>query len=156
MQNFKLFIIALFIAFSILTNIAYAESLKFAQSTYEGEVKKGKANGEGIITFSDGSKYEGQVKKNKIHGNGKYIDLDSNIFEGRFSLGKYKIAIDKKTRQIIELDVDNGYLKYFEIKGKGKASKFWFEAKKTSSEAYEFTDEGKIEMKIAQQSAGGC
>ena len=156
MKIFKLFTIILFIIFSNLTSITYAETLKFSSSTYEGEIKKGKAYGIGVITFSDGSKYEGQVKKNKIHGKGKYIDLDSNIFEGRFSLGKYKIAIDKKTRQIIELDVDNGYLNYFEIKGIGKASKFWFEAKKTSSGAYEFTVEGKIEMKKAQQSAGGC
>ena len=156
MKFFKLFTITFFIIFSSLTGITYAESLKFDASTYEGEVKNGKAHGVGIFTFSDGSKYEGQVKKNKIHGKGKYIDLDSNIFEGRFSLGKYKIAIDKKTRQIIELDVDNGYLNYFEIKGFGKASKFWFEAKKTSSGAYEFTAEGKIEMKKAQQSAGGC
>ena len=156
MKHFKLFLIPLFIIFSSLTGITYAESLKFDASTYEGEVKKGKAHGVGIFTFSDGSKYEGQVKKNKIHGKGKYIDLDSNIFEGRFSLGKYKIAIDKKTRQIIELDVDNGYLNYFEIKGIGKASKFWFEAKKTSSGAYKFTAEGKIEMKKAQLLAGGC
>ena len=156
MKNFKIFITILFITISSLTNIAYAESLKFAASTYEGEVKKGKAHGVGIFTFSDGSKYEGQVKKNKIHGKGKYIDLDSNIFEGRFSLGKYKIAIDKKTRQIIELDVDNGYLNYFEMKGIDKANKFWFEAKKTSSGAYVFTEEGKLEMKKAQQSAGGC
>ena len=111
----------------------------------------------GIFTFSDGSKYEGQVKKNKIHGKGKYIDLDGNIFEGRFILGKYKIAIDKKTRQIIGLDVDNGYLNYFEMKGIDKANKFWFEAKKTSSGAYVFTEEGKLEMKIAQeQGGGGC
>ena len=68
-----------------------------------------------------------QVKKNKIHGKGKYIDLDSNIFEGRFSLGKYKIAIDKKTRQIIELDVDNGYLNYYNrISKKGINSKIIF------------------------------
>ena len=42
------------------------------------------------------------------------------------------------------------------MKGIDKANKFWFEAKKTSSGAYEFTEEGKLEMKKAQQSAGGC
>jgi hypothetical protein len=157
MKYLKLFTIIFFIIFSSLTGITYAESLKFDASTYEGEVKNGKAHGVGIFTFSDGSKYEGQVKKNKIHGKGKYIDLDGNIFEGRFVIGKYKIAIDKKTRQIIELDVDNGYLNYFEMKGIDKANKFWFEAKKTSSGAYVFTEEGKLEMKIAQeQGGGGC
>ena len=53
MNNFKHFTITLFIIFSSLTGITYAETLKFSSSTYEGEVKKGKAYGLGIITFSD-------------------------------------------------------------------------------------------------------
>ena len=64
MKIFKLFTIVLFIIFSSLTSITYAESLKFDASTYEGEVKKGKAHGVGIFTFSDGSTYEGKVKSN--------------------------------------------------------------------------------------------
>ena len=51
----KLIPITLFILFSSLTSITYAETLKFAAATYEGEVKKGKANGNGTLTFSDGS-----------------------------------------------------------------------------------------------------
>ena len=74
MNYSKILSITLLIIFSSLTSIAYAESLKFAASTYEGEVKKGKAHGVGIFTFSDGSTYEGKVKNNKIHGKGKYTD----------------------------------------------------------------------------------
>ena len=97
MSFFKIFIITLFVTFSSLANITYAETLKFGSSSYEGEVKKGKAYGVGIITFSDGSKYEGKVKKNIIHGKGKYTDSNNNVFEGKFRKGKFRNKIDKKT-----------------------------------------------------------
>ena len=42
-----------------------ANSIKFKEATYLGEVKKGKANGIGVFTFSDGSIYEGKVSKNR-------------------------------------------------------------------------------------------
>ena len=84
MNFFKIFIITFFIIFSGLTSITYAETLKFGESTYEGEVKKGKAHGTGVFTFSDGSKYEGKVKKNRAHGKGKYTDSQGKVFEGKF------------------------------------------------------------------------
>ena len=96
MKLFKNIKIALFIILLSLTNIVYAETLKFGNSTYEGEVKKGKAHGEGIITFADFSKYEGKFKKNRIHGKGKFTDSDNNIFEGKFRRGKFVNKIDKK------------------------------------------------------------
>ena len=153
MKIFKLFTITFFIIFSSLTGITYAESLKFDSSTYEGEVKKGKAYGIGIITFSDGSKYEGKVKKNKIHGKGKYTDSNNNVFEGKFRRGEFRNKIDKKTREIIVLNVDSGKSAYFEIKGKGRAGSKWFEAEKNSSGIYELTAKGKKEMEVAM--AGG-
>ena len=103
MKIFKLFTIALFIIFSSLTSITYAESLKFGASTYEGEVKKGKANGVGIFTFSDGSTYEGKVSKNRIHGIGIYTDSQGKVYEGKFRYGNIKIKIDKKTREIVKI-----------------------------------------------------
>jgi hypothetical protein len=154
MKIFKLFTIILFIIFSSLTSITYAETLKLGSSTYEGEVKKGKAHGVGIITFADGSKYEGQVKKNRIHGKGKYTDSNNNVVEGKFRRGKFKNKIDKKTREIIKLSVDEGKSNYFEIKGKGPASGKWFEAEKTSSGAYVLTAKGKKDMKAASVSEG--
>ena len=149
MKSYKLLTITLFLIFSSLTGITYAESLKFDSSTYEGEVKKGKAYGIGIITFSDGSKYEGKVKKNKIHGKGKYTDSNNNVFEGKFRRGEFRNKIDKKTREIIVLNVDSGKSAYFEIKGKGRAASKWFEAEKNSSGIYELTAKGKKEMEVA-------
>ena len=157
MNNFKHFTITIFIIFLSLTGITNAETLKFSSSTYEGEVKKGKAYGIGIITFSDGSKYEGKVKKNKIHGKGKYTDSNNNVFEGKFRRGEFRNKIDKKTREIIELNVETGKLSYFEIRGTGskKAAMKWFEAEKTSSGTYELTAKGKKDMATVIK-AGGC
>ena len=146
----KILTITLFIIFSSLTSIAYAETLKFGSSTYEGEVKKGKAYGIGIITFTDGSKYEGKVKKNRIHGKGKYTDSDNNVFEGKFRQGKFKNKIDKKTREIVKLDFNTGPSSYFEIRGKGDLSSNWFEAEKNSSGTYTLTSKGEKDMKKAK------
>ena len=149
----KLFIIALFIIFSSLTGITYAESLKFEASTYEGEVKKGKAHGEGVFTFSDGSTYEGKVKRNKIHGKGKYTDAQGKVYEGKFSYGSFKTKIDKKTRDVIKLKPKTGIEALTQIKGKGGLSNQWFEAEKNSSGTFELTAEGAREMKSAKASA---
>ena len=155
MKVFNFLIITLFLLILNLTSITYAETLKFGTSTYEGEIKKGKAHGIGTITFVDGSKYEGKFKRNKIHGKGKFTDLDNNIFEGKFSRGKFRNKIDKKTREIIELDVNIGKSSYFEIKGTGKVTDKWFEAEKTSSGTYELTAKGKRNMEAANKSQGG-
>jgi len=129
--------------------------LKFDEATYIGEVKNGKAYGIGVITFSDGSKYEGKVKKNSPHGKGKYTDSQGNVFEGKFRRGKFKNKIDKKTRKIINLDVNKGISSNFEIKGKGRTSGKWFEAEKTSSGTYELTAKGKRDMEAAMEGEGG-
>ena len=153
MKLFKNIKIALFIISLSLTNIVYAETLKFGNSTYEGEVKKGKAHGEGIITFADFSKYEGKFKKNRIHGKGKFTDSDNNVFEGKFRRGKFVNKIDKKTREKIQLDIKTGVSSYFEIKGKGKTFGKWFEAKKTSSGTFALTTKGEKDMKKAERMA---
>ena len=149
MKNLKIFIIILFITFSSLTNIAYAESLKFAASTYEGEVKKGKAHGVGVFTFSDGSTYEGKVSKNRIHGNGKYTDAQGKVYEGKFKFGTIKTKIDKKTRNVLKIKAKTGFETYVEMKGTGAASTKWFEAQQNSSGTYELTVKGKTEMAAA-------
>ena len=116
MKNLKFLIITLFVIFSSLTSITYAESLKFASSTYEGEVKKGKAHGVGIFTFADGSTYEGKVSKNRIHGKGIYTDSQGKVYEGKFRYGTIKIKIDKKTRDIVKIKPKTGFETYAEIK----------------------------------------
>ena len=154
MKYFKLLIITLLVVFSSLTGITYAESLKFDASTYEGEVKKGKAHGVGVFTFSDGSTYEGKVKNNKIHGKGKYTDAQGKIYEGKFRYGSFKTKIDKKTRDVIKLKPKTGIEALSEIKGTGAASTKWFEAEKNSSGTYELTAKGKSEMESALSSGG--
>ena len=149
MKIFKLFTIVLFIIFSSLTSITYAESLKFDASTYEGEVKKGKAHGVGIFTFLDGSTYEGKVKKNKIHGKGKYTDAQGKVYEGKFRYGSFKTKIDNKTRDVIKLKPKTGIEGGAEIKGTGTASTKWFAAEKNSSGVYEMTAKGKSDMAAA-------
>ena len=153
MKIFKLFTISLFIIFSSLTSITYAESLKFDASTYEGEVKKDKANGVGIFTFSDGSTYEGKVKNNKIHGDGKYIDAQGKVYKGKFRYGSFITKIDKKTREVIKLKPKTGVESGAEIKGTGTVSTKWFAAEKNSSGTYELTAKGKIEMASAISAA---
>ena len=155
MKIFKLFTIVLFIIFSSLTSITYAESLKFDASTYEGEVKKGKAHGVGIFTFSDGSTYEGKVKSNKIHGKGKYTDAQWKVYEGKFRYGSFKTKIDNKTREVIKLKPKTGIESGAEIKGTGTASTKWFAAEKNSSGVYEMTAKGKSEMAAAISAGAG-
>ena len=159
MKILKLSTIALFVIFSTLTSITYAESLKFDASTYEGEVKKGKAHGVGIFTFSDGSTYEGKVKKNKIHGKGKYTDAQGKVYEGKFRYGSFQTKIDNKTRDVVKLKPKTGVETGAEIKGTGSFSNKWFAAEKNSSGTYELTAKGKIEMASASSSGGdgaGC
>ena len=151
MKYLKLFLIPLFIIFTSLTGITYAESLKFDASTYEGEVKKGKAHGVGVFTFSDGSTYEGKVSKNRIHGKGKYTDAQGKVYEGKFRYGSFKTKIDNKTRDVIKLKPKTGIEGGAEIKGTGAASTKWFAAEKNSSGTFELTAEGKKAMDIANK-----
>jgi hypothetical protein len=115
-------------------------SLKFKEATYVGEVKKGKAHGFGVFTFSDGTVYEGKVYKNRIRGEGKYTDLKNNVYEGKFKLRP-------KT----------GIQMYAEIKGEGVVSSKWFRAEKNPSGIYELTAKGKRDMEnaISAANSGG-
>lgn len=130
-----------------------ANSIEFNEAIYVGEVKKGKAHGVGVFTFSDGSIYEGKVSKNRIRGEGKYTDSQGNVYEGKFRNGTLRIKIDKKTREIIKLDVRTGIQMYAEIKGEGVVSNQWFIAEKNSSGTYELTAKGKRDMENAINSA---
>ena len=150
MKSCKLLTIIIFLIFSSLTGISYAESLKFDSSTYEGEVVKSKAHGVGIFTFSDGSTYEGKVNKNRIHGMGKYTDSKGKVYEGKFRYGTIKIKVDKKTRGIVNIKPKTGFETYVEMKGTDATSTKWFEAAQNSSGTYELTAQGKADMEVAK------
>ena len=51
------------------------------------------------LTFSDDTKYKGKFNKNKIHGKGSYTDARENVHEGKWSYGKLRVKLDKKTRK---------------------------------------------------------
>ena len=152
MKILKIIIPSFLILLFSINSIVYAETLKFGSSSYEGEVKKDRAHGNGVITFADGSKYEGQFKKNRIHGKGKYTDAKGNVFEGKFVRGNFKNKIDKKTRQIIKLDVTDGMSSSFEMRPTGSMD--YFEAEKTPSGTFELTAKGQRDMVRAAMSGG--
>ena len=154
MNALKIIPITLFLLFSSLISITYAETLKFAAATYEGDVKKGKAHGMGVFTFSDGSTYEGMVSKNRIHGKGKYTDSQGKVYEGKFRYGTIKLKIDNKTRDVVKIKPKTGLETYSEMKGTGTASTKWFKAAKNSSGVFELTAEGKTAMAAVIASGG--
>ncbi|MCA1761438.1 MAG: hypothetical protein ABR574_06005 [Cryomorphaceae bacterium] len=51
---------------------------------YFGEVKSGKANGEGIGVYATGSVYDGDWKDNQKHGKGTYTWDEGEVYEGQF------------------------------------------------------------------------
>ena len=143
-----------------------ASKLVFEKATYVGEIKKGKADGFGVFTFSDGSTYEGKVKRNKIKGNGKYIDLQGEVYEGKWRRGILKIKIDKDTRKIIKLRAKTGVHIYLEMKGEGVVSNQWFECEcERDFSSCELTPKGKKDQDRAKKekesqgsddTSGGC
>ncbi|MDC3187660.1 hypothetical protein OA994_01370 [Candidatus Pelagibacter sp.] len=143
-----------------------ASKLVFEKATYVGEIKKGKADGFGVFTFSDGSTYEGKVKRNKIKGNGKYIDVQGKVYEGKWRHGVLKIKVEKKTRKIIKLRAKTGVHIYLEMKGEGVVSNQWFECEcERDFSSCELTPKGKKDQDRAKKekesegsddTSGGC
>ena len=150
----KTFKIVLFILLlSLPFNISNSETLNFSVGTWEGDVKKGKAHGKGVLTFKNGAVYEGKISKNRIHGTGKLISKDGEVYDGKWRYGKFYQKIDKKTRKIIILQTEGRfYWERHEIKGKGQVSTKWFEAEKTSSGII-LTSKGKKDMETAIKEA---
>ena len=57
-------------------------------SLYTGNIKKGKAHGNGTMKYVDGSIYEGMWKENKKHGQGKLQYANGDIYIGQFQNDK--------------------------------------------------------------------
>ena len=147
--------IFLFILFYslIFTNIATSETITFGSSVYEGEVKNGKAHGKGILTFSDDTTFVGNFKKNKPHGEGVYNDQREISHEGKWRNGKLKVKLDKKTRRIIKLSVEEGQTDFFEIRGKGKFISKWFDAELNDEGTFVLSKKGKRDFESAKRQA---
>ena len=56
---------------------------------YQGQVKDGKPNGIGVLTFIDGSKYVGRWKNGMMNGKGTETSPDGRKFEGEWKEGSY-------------------------------------------------------------------
>jgi hypothetical protein len=146
MKIFKLFTITLFIIFSSLTSITYAESLNFPAGIYEGEIdKKGRAHGEGVFKFNDGSVYEGTFSKNRFHKKGKLLDPQGNVLiEGKHRYGRYTFYPDTgnfrtaKIKKSLIIKLTTGVKLELEKKMDAR----WYEAEEVNGE-YQLTTEGK-------------
>ena len=103
----KIILISLCFFSLIVFSSSQAETLTFDSSVYEGEVKNGKAHGEGTLTFADGTTLKGKFKKNKPHGVGVYTDPRENDYEGKWRNGKLKVKVDKKIRKIIKIYISS-------------------------------------------------
>ena len=133
-----------------------ASKLVFEKATYVGEIKKGKADGFGVFTFSDGSTYEGNVKKNKIKGDGKYIDLQGKVYQGNWRHGILKIKIERDTRKIIKLRAKTGVHIYTEMRGEGVVNNLWFECEcERDFSSCELTPKGKKDEDRAKREQEG-
>jgi hypothetical protein len=132
-----------------------AEIIKFPAGIYEGGIdKKGRANGEGVFKFSDGSVYEGTFSKNRFHKKGKLLDHQGNVvFEGKHRYGRFTSYPDTgdfrsaKNKKSVILKLKTGIT--YELKKKMDAR--WYEAKEVNGE-YQLTDEGKLLYEKDKQS----
>jgi len=55
---------------------------------YQGQVKDGKPNGLGSLTYPDGSKYVGEFKDGKQHGQGTWTSTEGQKYVGEWKDGK--------------------------------------------------------------------
>ena len=53
-------------------------------ATYKGQIKNGKRDGKGVLTYKNGITYHGNFKNNNIHGNGFLIFPNGDTFTGQF------------------------------------------------------------------------
>ena len=151
MKKFRYLIIIIILNLSFI-NLSYSETLNLPAGIWEGDVKKGKAHGKGVITFKNGAVYEGKISKNRIHGVGKLINKDGEVYEGKWRYGKFYQKIDKKTRKVIILQTKGRfYWERHEIRGTDNASRKWFAAEKKSGE-FVLTAAGKRKMELALKS----
>ena len=65
-----------------------SETLQIGGGTYIGDVVDGRANGQGTLTWPNGSKYVGEFKDSKHHGQGTYTFPDGYKYVGEWKDGK--------------------------------------------------------------------
>ena len=75
-------------------------------STYTGSWKNSKRNGHGVLHYgSDGSYYEGEFKNDKRHGEGTYYKADGSVVTGRWENDKLVEEYTLDDESIPELEI---------------------------------------------------
>ena len=98
---------------------------------YVGEVRKGRANGEGYALLSTGSRYVGEWEDNRKHGTGKFYWKDGAYYEGEFvedrreGQGSYHFPSGEYFVGEWSDDVRNGRGTFYGKKGKVIAKGVW-------------------------------
>ena len=98
---------------------------------YVGEVKNGKANGEGIALFGSGSRYVGTWSENMRHGEGTFYWPDGQFYEGsyqndiRHGQGTYHWPSGEKYTGEWRNDQRNGQGTFFGTEGEVVAKGTW-------------------------------
>ena len=67
---------------------------------YEGEVREGKLDGQGVFTWPDGQRYEGEFRDGRRDGHGILVDFNGNRYEGEWHNDKLNgpgVAVDIHT-----------------------------------------------------------
>jgi hypothetical protein len=111
------------------------KSSKNVDVKYFGDVKEGKANGEGIGLWTTGSIYEGTWADNKRHGKGKFNWADGEKYHGEYindfreGNGIYYWKNGERYEGAWKADKRHGYGIVFDKKGKVKLKGNWHEDK---------------------------
>ncbi|MGB6153345.1 MAG: hypothetical protein WBG48_15305 [Pricia sp.] len=107
---------------------------------YVGQVKNGKANGNGIAILETGSRYEGEWKDNERSGEGNFYWADGEHYEGSYAndmrngLGTYYWPNKEKYVGEWKNDQRNGEGTFYGSDGKIVAKGIWKDDKLETSE----------------------
>ncbi|MEX0315489.1 MAG: MORN repeat-containing protein [Allomuricauda sp.] len=107
------------------------KSSKGSQVHYVGQVRNGKAQGNGVAILSTGSRYEGEWKDNLRHGNGTFYWADGQYYEGeyiddkRHGIGTYHWSNGEKFVGLWKDDQRTGEGTFYGKDGKIVASGIW-------------------------------
>ncbi len=106
-------------------------SIKGTTMHYVGEVRNGKANGDGIALLATGSRYVGEWKDNQRHGKGTFYWPDGEYYQGEYrndtrtGQGTYYWPSGEKFIGEWENDERNGEGKFYNAEGEVIAKGIW-------------------------------
>jgi len=64
--------------------------VEYSNAVEECEIRAGKKEGRGVITYANGDIYDGEWKANKREGHGVWTCADSSTYRGEWQEGKLK------------------------------------------------------------------